>query len=52
MSVRERDELLRIRDLTVTFPGRDGRVVILDHVALDVYGKEIVGLTFLHASAR
>jgi oligopeptide/dipeptide ABC transporter ATP-binding protein len=42
--VRERDELLRIRDLTVTFPGRDGRVVILDNVALDVYGKEIVGL--------
>jgi len=42
--VRERDELLRIRDLTVTFPGQDGRVVILDNVALDVYGKEIVGL--------
>ena len=42
--MRERDELLRIRDLTVSFPGRDGRVVILDNVAMDVYGKEIVGL--------
>jgi len=42
--VTERDELLRIRDLTVTFPGRDGGVVILDKVTFDVSGKEIVGL--------
>lgn len=40
----ERDALLRIRDLTVTFPGRDGRVTILDNVAFEVFGKEIVGL--------
>jgi len=42
--VAERDALLCIRDLTVTFPGRDGRVAILDNVAFEVFGKEIVGL--------
>lgn len=40
----ERDALLCIRELTVTFPGRDGRVAILDNVAFEVFGKEIVGL--------
>ncbi|MDH4207731.1 MAG: ABC transporter ATP-binding protein [Anaerolineae bacterium] len=40
----ERDELLQIRDLTVTFPGANGRVVVLDKVSFDVFGKEIVGL--------
>jgi peptide/nickel transport system ATP-binding protein len=42
--VAERDALLCIRELTVTFPGRDGRVAILDNVAFEVFGKEIVGL--------
>lgn len=44
MSVRERGKLLRIQDLTVTFPGSNGRVVVLDKVAFDVFDKEIVGL--------
>lgn len=44
MSVTERDELLHIQDLTVTFPGSNGRVVVLDKVTFDVFGKEIVGL--------
>ena len=40
----ERDELLHIQDLTVTFPRGNGRVVVLDKVTLDVFGREIVGL--------
>ena len=40
----EREDLLHIQDLTVTFPGGNGRVVVLDKVTFDVFGKEIVGL--------
>jgi oligopeptide/dipeptide ABC transporter ATP-binding protein len=44
LTVTDRDELLHIRDLTVTFPGTNGRVVVLDKVTFDVFDKEIVGL--------
>lgn len=40
----EPDALLRIKDLTVSFPVQDGRVDILDSVSLQVLDNEIVGL--------
>jgi peptide/nickel transport system ATP-binding protein len=42
--VNERASLLRIDHLTVSFPGRDGRITILDGVAFDVLAGQIVGL--------
>jgi oligopeptide/dipeptide ABC transporter ATP-binding protein len=44
LSVTRKDELLHIRDLTVTFPAREERVAVLDKVTFKVSGKEIVGL--------
>lgn len=44
MNVAERDSLLRIEGLCVSFPAGDGRVSILDNVSFDVFGNEIVGL--------
>ncbi|HAL62672.1 MAG TPA: ABC transporter ATP-binding protein [Chloroflexi bacterium] len=40
----EREALLRIQDLSVTFPSGDGRVAILDRVSFEVGENEIVGL--------
>ncbi len=40
----ERDTLLRIEGLYVSFPSGDGRVTILDNVSFEVFGREIVGL--------
>lgn len=44
MNVAERDTLLRIEGLNVSFPSGDGRVTILDNVSFEVLGNEIVGL--------
>lgn len=38
------NELLGIKDLSVTFPSRDGRVTILDRVSFELTENEIVGL--------
>lgn len=40
----ERETLLRIEGLCVSFPSGDGRVTILDNVSFEVFGHEIVGL--------
>lgn len=44
MILVEKDALLRIEGLYVSFPGADARVTILDNVSFEVFGKEIVGL--------
>ena len=40
----ERDTLLRIEGLCVSFPATEGRVSILDNISFEVFGSEIVGL--------
>jgi len=40
----QREALLRIEDLSVTFPNRDERVTIIDRVSFELGEKEIVGL--------
>ena len=44
MILTGRGRLLDIRDLTVAFPVRDGRVTILDRVSFELGENEIVGL--------
>jgi len=44
LTVAERDALLRIEGLNVSFPAKDGRVKILNNVSFEVFGHEIVGL--------
>jgi ABC-type glutathione transport system ATPase component len=38
------EALLRIEDLSLTFPGEGGPRRILDRVTLDLYPNEVVGL--------
>ncbi len=38
------DELLRVRDLSISFPGRDRRVAVVDNASFDVRREETVGL--------
>lgn len=44
MNLAERDALLRIEDLSVSFPSGEARVTILDNVSFEVLRHEIVGL--------
>lgn len=38
------EELLRVEHLSITFPGREGRVAVVDDVSFDVRREETVGL--------
>jgi oligopeptide/dipeptide ABC transporter ATP-binding protein len=44
LNLAERDALLRIEDLSVSFPSGEARVTILDNVSFEVLRHEIVGL--------
>jgi oligopeptide/dipeptide ABC transporter ATP-binding protein len=41
---RDDDDLLRVQHLSISFPGRDGRVGVVDDVSFDVRREETVGL--------